>query len=115
MTDSVSGPGGPAPDLLLPCPFCGGGARVISRDDHDWEVSCSAGCYAFIVADSEAQAIAAWNRRWPSPAAPDRSLAELIVAEIVSRYTHAEPGPCAGCGAAAREIVAALARREATK
>ena len=53
---------------LKPCPFCGGDARVaaMSFDEDSAEVGCGQpDCHAvaFVACDTEAEGIAAWNRR----------------------------------------------------
>lgn len=56
---------------LKPCPFCGGEAKTgYALDDYNrWGVSCTGcGCIVVVeewkgVADTEENAIAAWNRR----------------------------------------------------
>ncbi len=53
---------------LKPCPFCGGDARVaaMSFDEYSAEVGCGQpDCHAvaFVACDTEAEGIAAWNRR----------------------------------------------------
>ena len=62
----------------LPCPFCGVGVRAMSRyhprDPNEWYVSCGArDCVMQPETPTyrtEAEAIAAWNRRASSP--PER-------------------------------------------
>lgn len=62
---------------LLPCPFCGGDELSHGWDRPGWDgremtgnVQCHS-CDAFVLQDSEAEAIAAWNQRatatTPSP------------------------------------------------
>jgi Lar family restriction alleviation protein len=53
---------------LAACPFCGGDelSHGHSFPPHQGEVQCHT-CDAQIFAGSEAEAIAAWNRRAPSP------------------------------------------------
>lgn len=58
-------------DALLPCPFCGGAASLHNDTDSPcWFVGCSNSacpiepCH---YADTEAEAIATWNRRTPAP------------------------------------------------
>ena len=55
---------------LKPCPFCGGGARIINNVFQDlWDISCLDGfCYAHLASDEARyydldDAIEAWNRR----------------------------------------------------
>ena len=59
------------PTDLLPCPFCGGAASLHNDTDSPcWFVGCSNSacpiepCH---YADTEAEAIATWNRRTPTP------------------------------------------------
>ena len=58
---------------LLPCPFCGTEGSVWSREGRElvWVAGCHQdGCVADYPGTefrSEADAIAAWNRRAPSP------------------------------------------------
>ena len=52
---------------LLPCPFCGGPERGINRVTGDWFASCSCGAIG-PCENTEAEAIATWNRRSPAPA-----------------------------------------------
>jgi len=61
------------PTDLLPCPFCGGAASLNNDTDSPcWFVGCSNSacpiepCH---YADTEAEAIATWNRRTPTPVA----------------------------------------------
>lgn len=60
---------------LKPCPFCGSPATTHEDSDRDWEVYCDGPSDCAGDASSrfptEAQAIAAWNRRPPSPVGRD--------------------------------------------
>ncbi len=55
---------------LLPCPFCGGEGRIMTALDHHAKAmrfcttctSCRADMYHWV--NTEAEAIAAWNRRY---------------------------------------------------
>ena len=48
---------------LKPCPFCGGAGRLEERDGH-YLVGCPGGnCPQMMLAESEAEAVAAWNSR----------------------------------------------------
>lgn len=51
-------------EQIAPCPFCGGEAVAPTHDDEfeAWRCGCSA-CNAHTWADTEDEAIAAWNRR----------------------------------------------------
>ena len=61
-------------DELLPCPFCGGEAKIFSSEEGGtWDVQCqSCGALPFLVSPREARSrgiepmdylVAAWNRR----------------------------------------------------
>lgn len=56
----------------LPCPFCGGTDLAVEHDAVDvetWDVQCrndDCGCSGPSGLPTEADAIAAWNRRVPS-------------------------------------------------
>lgn len=54
-------------DELLPCPFCGGDARLLDKGGDEYDVCCgTTQCYASCGADwylERARAIEAWNRR----------------------------------------------------
>lgn len=52
---------------LKPCPFCGE-APKLSPENKDWRawVKCDCGCEAGF-ADTDSEAIAAWNHRTPDP------------------------------------------------
>ena len=69
---------------LKPCPFCGGDARVaaMSFDEDSAEVGCGQpDCHAvaFVACDTEAEGIAAWNRRSdPSREAMREALREVM-------------------------------------
>lgn len=57
---------------LLPCPFCGHEAVTYRDSDGDWEAFCNNDlelCSGNVASrfPTEAQAIAAWNRRIPPP------------------------------------------------
>ena len=53
-------------EKLLPCPFCGGEARLTAAMGETWMrcIDCNAGSE---MSGSHALAIAAWNRRTPAP------------------------------------------------
>ena len=75
----MSGPAAPGP-RLLPCPFCGGKASLMRRDDVDWEAWCRR-CYANVTGNDEAQTCAAWNRR---AAPPREQLAKALERLVLS-------------------------------
>ena len=56
-------------DTLKPCPFCGGEADIRQVDNGKWHIStlrCGNGDtshHAHVIADTKAEAIAAWNTR----------------------------------------------------
>lgn len=92
-------------EQLLPCPFCGPGQSVVSAwlDDvsNRWRVGCGrCGCSTGIHTrdESEAPAIAAWNRRaspWrPIETAPRDGTRVLLATkqgvQFVGKYTDAE-------------------------
>lgn len=74
-------------DELLPCPnpWCGGYMHVTERRAHLWRVRCGCGVQADYAA-TEAEAIAAWNKRTPDP-----TMAEVI-GELVEAATAAAHG-----------------------
>ena len=51
---------------LLDCPFCGGKASHVPTSRIVECVKCTAGFYC----DTDAEAIAKWNRRAPTPSVP---------------------------------------------
>ena len=70
-------------EALAPCPFCGGEARKWQDPSHSaaWFIGCDDGdtdCFGSIHwAETEAEAIAAWNRR---AALPARGVGEYTLA-----------------------------------
>lgn len=53
-------------EKLLPCPFCGSEASMISCTDDHYVICCNSDCAAALVArgfPSPEETIAAWNRR----------------------------------------------------
>lgn len=82
---------------LEPCPFCGGPARsaTLLFADEAAEVGCATvecKALAMVTADTEEDAIAAWNRR-PSQSLRERRLAEaLILANSLTRLEQFEEG-----------------------
>lgn len=103
-------------ERLRECPFCGGDSL---GHGYEWppmkgHVQCF-DCDAFVTADSEAEAIAAWNRRSPSPAAEaTRREAIEAAAKVADAYaarmrTSAEkPHPITG-----RENIIAICKADA--
>lgn len=65
------------PAHLLPCPFCGGPATtsMAVMSDVEWHAWCNACDFVDMLRPTEAEAIAAWNRR--SLATPDLDPNEL--------------------------------------
>ena len=77
------------PTDLLPCPFCGGAASLHNDTDSPcWFVGCSNSacpiepCH---YADTEAEAIATWNRRTPTPVGVGPYIDDSIVLDAM-RY-----------------------------
>lgn len=73
-------------DALLPCPFCGGAASLHNDTDSPcWFFGCSNSacpiepCH---YADTEAEAIATWNRRTPQPTQPQAGAMPLTDKQI---------------------------------
>ena len=71
-------------EKLLPCPFCGGTnvAAMSAADDYgtfDWKVYCD-DCDAFH--ETEAEAIAAWNRR-AVPTAKEESMFDDVMMTLL--------------------------------
>lgn len=56
---------------LLPCPHCGGSARAASLLETSAGVVVCVACTAAVTGWTEAEAVAAWNRR-VSPTIPHR-------------------------------------------
>jgi Restriction alleviation protein Lar len=93
MTDAMQ-----VKEALLPCPFCGGKARVAEGCDEYW-IACMS-CQASSCLRNNIQAsAAAWNTRAPSPAALDPVTVEVPmlsdIAQIIRKgwlngYTHEE-------------------------
>lgn len=85
---------------IKPCPFCGGEATVEpwhgGRASKRMVSCCAEDCSANpgVSGGTEAQAIAAWNRRSPAPSpASGESAEELSDAEAKRLYEEAEPVP----------------------
>lgn len=101
---------------LLPCPFCGGEADTMTPEADDMRaatVMCM-GCYCTgKECETEAQAIAAWNRRASQAApAPSDGLREAVEAEreriAVALETEADILPCAEDAAVTRSNAALI-------
>lgn len=77
---------------LLPCPFCGWGARLEARVSEklppEYHVACFGDCEVSpsVWRASEAAAIAAWNRRAPSPS-PAPGVVERLL-ELAQRIDN---------------------------
>ena len=90
-------------EALLPCPFCGGVARKWQDPSHSaaWFIGCDDGdtdCFGSIHwAETEAEAIAAWNRRAiPAPDARADALRESVKAGMrIAMETPIEQVPAA--------------------
>lgn len=81
-------------DKLLPCPFCGGEAKIITQNSVDecYGVRCTkVGCVAFDILpcySEKAEAIAAWNTRKPM----ERVVERLENASYMTECTFDEDG-----------------------
>lgn len=108
-------------DTLLPCPFCGGEARLLERpnnaanDEFFCAVSCMCGGYSAkahqfatsATADTaKAEAIAAWNRRTP----PTPATEEPAFNDHGCIYCRAQGSDCEGPHKFATEEREAVAR-----
>jgi hypothetical protein len=100
---------------ILACPFCGGEAFVGADDAGYPEVKCIGECHP---ADTEAEAIAAWNRRTPDRALLDRiEELEAAVVPLIDQAEHCALGasikPPRNLGASMHRLVelAAIARK----
>jgi len=98
------------PRELLPCPFCGGdeishgwSSPGYDGSMHTGNVECHA-CNAFILADTEAEAIAAWNTR----TAAEDEIAELreALGSLIAACDRGRTVPKPGMGACGMTIEA---------
>ena len=79
---------------LLPCPFCGGEAAIHQSENGIWHIDtmkCGNGDiahHAFVLADTEAEAITAWNTRaYEQRIADMKQLVREMHAEILREST----------------------------
>ena len=77
-------------EKLLPCPFCGGEARVVEHRTGEVWVTCDEDCSQSIISTDRAYVFAAWNRR-PAPpdfnAALEKAWSELSIDTYDGHYT----------------------------
>lgn len=93
---------------LKPCPFCGGKAYIGQAKDGEWHINTLCGVdkpayhSAFVIADTEAEAVEAWNTRAERTCKQER-LFNLVKRECDgNRYEwHGDklPNYCPNCGA----------------
>ena len=93
---------------LLPCPFCGGEADTMTPEADDMRaatVMCM-GCYCTgKECETEAQAIAAWNRRASQAApAPSDGLRGMLLDETKAEFDDFDRGWNAAIRAALAKI-----------
>ncbi|MBQ9002157.1 MAG: Lar family restriction alleviation protein [Eggerthellaceae bacterium] len=86
---------------LKPCPFCGGKAEIHQNDDSGmWHVNTmhcgndSPFHHAYVIADTEAEAIAAWNTR----AELGSRTCELEETEVYTAHETVHVLECSACG-----------------
>lgn len=114
---------------LLPCPFCGNKKiSLFSADDLDcggFIIQCLTGCPAQVWADTEAEAVKAWNTRpspdresvakaiadaagatWPQDAGRYRAMADAAL------YVHPSPDNAGLVAAKGKALISALDYRE---
>ena len=84
------------PTELLPCPFCSGAASLHNDTDSPcWFVGCSNSacpiepCH---YADTEAEAIATWNRRTPAPQPTQPQAGAVPLSAAQKQHIHNETG-----------------------
>lgn len=77
-------PSQPAP---LACPHCGGPARPF-EDDDCWRVECIKENCCWNLYRTEAEALAAWNRRAPAPPAAEAEAVAAACAEAVAHHLY---------------------------
>ena len=91
--------------LLLPCPFCGGHAtsygtrKMASGGSTHCLIHCDE-CSARLSAETEAEAVSAWNRRAERTCHMVDNGCELCCSECDCRHDYDdEPNYCHNCGA----------------
>ena len=98
---------------LLPCPFCGPGPTVNLVMQHNplggwlYEVACQGCSVTMPCDDSEAEAIADWNRRY-SPAPQTESGLLATIDAIISNNVYVDNDGVAGISSAAEAVLDAV-------
>lgn len=114
---------------LKPCPFCGGKAIIQEHEAHEhsnwlveatglpkhvsasWSVECVV-CSCGMIFDTEAEAIAAWNRRLsPVLSAEDAALVARLAVDV-ARLQRSKRGDLHAIAGDMRAAIEALSRRE---
>ena len=87
---------------LLPCPFCGGEARMLGTKERWFNPACSnaeCGCEWTDSYATEAEAVAAWNARAERTCKRVWTGAEMICSSCAYQLNDKTANYCRNCGA----------------